>query len=186
MFVCGWTIMLMPWCVLNKVCVCVCVCVCLCVCLSAPGVPPVHPAVIGYLAFAGVQTQGLFSWNSNVSTIPFWAKFIENLWWTRVGFQYSKHLSRTTNFCSSLINTCPNHSRIVLNFINFDLNIFGPLPVIGAGSAPGPGGASGAPGCLEARNFAFVCMYVCVWSVYMFVCAVCEHCLVFNVNNLSN
>ncbi len=27
--------------------------------------PPVHPAVIGYLAFAGVQIQGLFSWNSN-------------------------------------------------------------------------------------------------------------------------
>ncbi len=27
--------------------------------------PPVHPAVIGYLAFAGVQIQGLFSWSSN-------------------------------------------------------------------------------------------------------------------------
>ncbi len=27
--------------------------------------PPVHPAVIGYLAFAGVQIQGLLSWNSN-------------------------------------------------------------------------------------------------------------------------
>ncbi len=27
--------------------------------------PPVHPAVIGYLAFAGVQIQGIFPCNSN-------------------------------------------------------------------------------------------------------------------------
>ena len=27
--------------------------------------PPVHPAVIGYLAFAGMQIQGFFSGNSN-------------------------------------------------------------------------------------------------------------------------
>ncbi len=26
---------------------------------------PVHPAMIGYLAFAGVQIQGLFPWSSN-------------------------------------------------------------------------------------------------------------------------
>ncbi len=30
-----------------------------------PPAPPVHPAVIGYLAFSGLQIQGLFSWNSN-------------------------------------------------------------------------------------------------------------------------
>ncbi len=41
------------------------------------------------------------------------------------------------NLCSSLINKCPNHLYIVFkNSINFDLNIFGPLPVIGAGSTP--------------------------------------------------
>ncbi len=38
----------------------------------------------------------------------------------------------------SLINKCTNHLYTVLNFINFDLNIFGPLPVISGGSAPGP------------------------------------------------
>ena len=30
-----------------------------------PPAPPVHPAVIGYLAFAGVQIQDLFSQKSN-------------------------------------------------------------------------------------------------------------------------
>ncbi len=40
--------------------------------------------------------------------------------------------------CFSLINKCPNHLHTVLNFINFELNIFGPLPVISGGSAPGP------------------------------------------------
>ena len=34
-----------------------------CVCVSV--YPPVHPVVIGYLAFAGIQIQGPFSWNSN-------------------------------------------------------------------------------------------------------------------------
>ncbi len=33
--------------------------------ICLPPFPPVHPAVIGYLAFAGVQIQGLFSCNSN-------------------------------------------------------------------------------------------------------------------------
>ncbi len=35
------------------------------------------------------------------------------------------------NLCTSLINKCPNRLHIALNFINFDLNIFGallPLP----------------------------------------------------------
>ncbi len=29
--------------------------------ICLPPAPPVHPAVIGYLAFAGVRIQGLFS-----------------------------------------------------------------------------------------------------------------------------
>ncbi len=72
----------------HNLCACVCVCVCVCVVVVvvvvtlAQGLrswvggplwqfsiwfsiclPPVHPAVIGYLAFAGVQIQGVFSWN---------------------------------------------------------------------------------------------------------------------------
>ncbi len=52
------------------VCVCVlcvavwCVAVWCSGCVLGSGTlpaPPVHPAVIGYLAFAGVQIQGLFS-----------------------------------------------------------------------------------------------------------------------------
>ncbi len=69
----------------RYVCVCVCVVWCSgCVLGSGPDVlefkphsgnfnffhlvfpsPPVHPAVIGYLAFAIVQIQGHYSWNSN-------------------------------------------------------------------------------------------------------------------------
>ncbi len=41
---------------LGNVCVCVCVCVCTLVCVLPA--PPVHPAVIGYLTFAG----GANSW----------------------------------------------------------------------------------------------------------------------------
>ncbi len=33
--------------------------------ICLPPAPPIYPAVIGDLAFAGVQIQGLFSWNSN-------------------------------------------------------------------------------------------------------------------------
>ena len=33
--------------------------------ICLPPAPPVHPAMIRYLAFAKVQIQGLFSWNSN-------------------------------------------------------------------------------------------------------------------------
>ncbi len=33
--------------------------------ICLPPAPPVHPAVIGYLAFAGVQIKGIFSWNNN-------------------------------------------------------------------------------------------------------------------------
>ncbi len=46
--------------VCEVVCACARACVCLCV-LS----PPVHPAVIGYLVFAVMQIQCLFSCNSN-------------------------------------------------------------------------------------------------------------------------
>ncbi len=61
--------------------VCVCVCVCVAQGLRSPSssltlaffpsdfpsafYQPVHPVVNGYLAFAGVQIQGLFSCNSN-------------------------------------------------------------------------------------------------------------------------
>ncbi len=50
------------------------------------------------------------------------------------GTNIGKYVYRTTA-CPSLINKCPNHN-IVLNLINFDLNIFGPLPIIGAGFTP--------------------------------------------------
>ncbi len=49
----------------GATCVCVCVCVCVCRCdvcgnfsICLPPAPPVHPAVTGYMAFAGVQIQG--------------------------------------------------------------------------------------------------------------------------------
>ncbi len=41
------------------------------------------------------------------------------------------------NLCRSLINTCTNHLHIVLNFLNFDLSIFGSLSIIGTRSSPG-------------------------------------------------
>ncbi len=69
----------------EDVCVCVCVAVWCSGCVLGSGpwgpefkpnsgnfsirfsicLPPVHPAVIGYLAFAGMKIQGIFSWNNN-------------------------------------------------------------------------------------------------------------------------
>ncbi len=43
---------------INGLCVCVCVCVWFSICLHQP-----HQSTL--LSFAGVQIQGLFSWNSN-------------------------------------------------------------------------------------------------------------------------
>ena len=40
------------------------------------------------------------------------------------------------NLCSLFINKCPNYVHISLNFISFDLNIFGPFPVISAETVP--------------------------------------------------
>ncbi len=45
----------------TYICVYVCMYACMYVCMHVCmyGLPPVHPAVIGYLAFAGMQIQGL-------------------------------------------------------------------------------------------------------------------------------
>ena len=66
--------------------VCVCVCVCLCV-LS----PPVHPAVIGYLVFAGVQIQCL---SHETAMVPVGLQVSSNPWFNYYVFIWYRRRSR--------------------------------------------------------------------------------------------